>query len=101
MEESQAREELRNRVNEKRQEITDKGRRLCNSLQRELEAKLYESKEAVVSVFTNRKNELVSKAGAEVDKYLAQLENDIKNKESELALYGEAIKQLNIIKSKL
>ena len=52
-------------------------------------------------MFTNRKNELVSKAGAEVDKYLAQLENDIKNKESELALYGEAIKQLNIIKSKL
>lgn len=101
MEESQAREELRNRVNEKRQEITDKVKRICNSLQSELEAKLYESKEAVVSVFTNRKNELVSKAGAEVDKYLAQLENDIKNKESELALYGEAIKQLNIIKSKL
>ncbi len=101
MEESQAREELRNRANEKRQEITDKVKRICNSLQSELEAKLYESKEAVVSVFTNRKNELVSKAGAEVDKYLAQLENDIKNKESELALYGEAIKQLNIIKSKL
>lgn len=101
MDNNKAREELRNRVNEKRQEITDKVKRICNSLQSELEAKLYESKEAVVSVFTNRKNELVSKAGAEVDKYLAQLENDIKNKESELALYGEAIKQLNIIKSKL
>ena len=56
---------------------------------------------AVVSVFTNRKEEFVSKASSEVDKYLVQLENDIKNKESELALYGEAIKQLDIIKSKL
>ena len=101
MDESEARDKLRNRANEKRQEITDKVKRICNSLQSELETKLDESKVAVVSVFTNRKEELVSKASSEVDKYLVQLENDIKNKESELALYGEAIKQLDIIKSKL
>ena len=101
MDESKAREKLKNRANEKRQEITDKVKRICNSLQSELETKLDESKVAVVSVFTNRKEELVSKASSEVDKYLVQLENDIKNKESELALYGEAIKQLDIIKSKL
>ena len=101
MDESEAREKLKNRANEKRQEITDKVKRICNSLQSELETKLDESKVAVVSVFTNRKEELVSKASSEVDKYLVQLENDIKNKESELALYGEAIKQLDIIKSKL
>ena len=101
MDESEAREKLRIRANDKRQEITDKVKRICNSLQSELETKLDESKVAVVSVFTNRKEELVSKASSEVDKYLVQLENDIKNKESELALYGEAIKQLDIIKSKL
>ena len=101
MDESEARDKLRNRANEKRQEITDKVKRICNSFQSELETKLDESKVAVVSVFTNRKEELVSKASSEVDKYLVQLENDIKNKESELALYGEAIKQLDIIKSKL
>ena len=101
MDESEAREKLRIRANEKRREITDKVKRICNSLQSELETKLDESKVAVVSVFTNRKEELVSKASSEVDKYLVQLENDIKNKESELALYGEAIKQLDIIKSKL
>ena len=101
MDESEAREKLRSRANDKRQEITDKVKRICNSLQSELETKLDESKVAVVSVFTNRKEELVSKASSEVDKYLVQLENDIKNKESELALYGEAIKQLDIIKSKL
>ena len=101
MDESEAREKLRIRANDKRQEITDKVKRICNSFQSELETKLDESKVAVVSVFTNRKEELVSKASSEVDKYLVQLENDIKNKESELALYGEAIKQLDIIKSKL
>ena len=101
MDEKEASEKLKNRANEKRQEITDKVKRICNSLQSELETKLDESKVAVVSVFTNRKEELVSKASSEVDKYLVQLENDIKNKESELALYGEAIKQLDIIKSKL
>ena len=101
MDESEAREKLRIRANEKRREITDKVKRICNSFQSELETKLDESKVAVVSVFTNRKEELVSKASSEVDKYLVQLENDIKNKESELALYGEAIKQLDIIKSKL
>ena len=101
MDESKAREKLRFRADVKRKEITDKVKRICNSLQSELETKLDESKVAVVSVFTNRKEELVSKASSEVDKYLVQLENDIKNKESELALYGEAIKQLDIIKSKL
>ena len=101
MDNNKASEKLKNRANEKRQEITDKVKRICNSLQSELETKLDESKVAVVSVFTNRKEELVSKASSEVDKYLVQLENDIKNKESELALYGEAIKQLDIIKSKL
>lgn len=101
MDEKEASEKLKNRANEKRQEITDKVKRICNSLQSELETKLDESKVAVVSVFTNRKEELVSKASSEVDKYLVQLENDIKNKERELALYGEAIKQLDIIKSKL
>lgn len=101
MDESKAREKLRIRADEKRKEITDKVKRICNSFQSELETKLDESKVAVVSVFTNRKEELVSKASSEVDKYLVQLENDIKNKESELALYGEAIKQLDIIKSKL
>ena len=101
MDESEAREKLRIRANDKRQEITDKVKRICNSLQSELETKLDESKVAVVSVFTNRKEELVSKASSEVDKYLVQLENDIKNKESELALYREAIKQLDLIKSKL
>ena len=101
MDNNKASEKLKNRANDKRQEITDKVKRICNSLQSELETKLDESKVAVVSVFTNRKEELVSKASSEVDKYLVQLENDIKNKESELALYGEAIKQLDIIKSKL
>ena len=101
MDNNEASEKLKNRANEKRQEITDKVKRICNSFQSELETKLDESKVAVVSVFTNRKEELVSKASSEVDKYLVQLENDIKNKESELALYGEAIKQLDIIKSKL
>ena len=101
MDESKAREKLRIRADVKRKEITDKVKRICNSFQSELETKLDESKVAVVSVFTNRKEELVSKASSEVDKYLVQLENDIKNKESELALYGEAIKQLDIIKSKL
>ena len=101
MDESEASKKLKIRANDKRQEITDKVKRICNSLQSELETKLDESKVAVVSVFTNRKEELVSKASSEVDKYLVQLENDIKNKESELALYGEAIKQLDIIKSKL
>lgn len=101
MDESEAREKLRIRANDKRQEITDKVKRICDSLQSELETKLDESKVAVVSVFTNRKEELVSKASSEVDKYLVQLENDIKNKESELALYREAIKQLDLIKSKL
>ena len=101
MDESEAREKLRIRANDKRQEMTDKVKRICNSLQSELETKLDESKVAVVSVFTNRKEELVSKASSEVDKYLVQLENDIKNKESELALYREAIKQLDLIKSKL
>ena len=101
MDESEAREKLRIRANDKRQEITDKVKRICNSFQSELETKLDESKVAVVSVFTNRKEELVSKASSEVDKYLVQLENDIKNKESELALYREAIKQLDLIKSKL
>lgn len=101
MDEREASEKLKIRANDKRQEITDKVKRICNSLQSELETKLDESKVAVVSVFTNRKEELVSKASSEVDKYLVQLENDIKNKESELALYGEAIKQLDIIKSKL
>ena len=101
MDNNKASEKLKNRANEKRQEITDKVKRICNSFQSELETKLDESKVAVVSVFTNRKEELVSKASSEVDKYLVQLENDIKNKESELALYGEAIKQLDIIKSKL
>lgn len=101
MDNNKASEKLKKRANEKRQEITDKVKRICNSLQSELETKLDESKVAVVSVFTNRKEELVSKASSEVDKYLVQLENDIKNKESELALYGEAIKQLDIIKSKL
>ena len=101
MDNNEASEKLKNRANDKRQEITDKVKRICNSLQSELETKLDESKVAVVSVFTNRKEELVSKASSEVDKYLVQLENDIKNKESELALYGEAIKQLDIIKSKL
>ena len=101
MDNNEASEKLKKRANDKRQEITDKVKRICNSLQSELETKLDESKVAVVSVFTNRKEELVSKASSEVDKYLVQLENDIKNKESELALYGEAIKQLDIIKSKL
>ena len=101
MDNNEASEKLKIRANDKRQEITDKVKRICNSLQSELETKLDESKVAVVSVFTNRKEELVSKASSEVDKYLVQLENDIKNKESELALYGEAIKQLDIIKSKL
>ena len=101
IDEREASEKLKIRANDKRQEITDKVKRICNSLQSELETKLDESKVAVVSVFTNRKEELVSKASSEVDKYLVQLENDIKNKESELALYGEAIKQLDIIKSKL
>ena len=101
MDESEAREKLRIMANDKRQEITDKVKRICDSLQSELETKLDESKVAVVSVFTNRKEELVSKASSEVDKYLVQLENDIKNKESELALYREAIKQLDLIKSKL
>ena len=101
MDNNKASEKLKKRANDKRQEITDKVKRICNSLQSELETKLDESKVAVVSVFTNRKEELVSKASSEVDKYLVQLENDIKNKESELALYGEAIKQLDIIKSKL
>ena len=101
MDNNEASEKLKKRANDKRQEITDKVKRICNSFQSELETKLDESKVAVVSVFTNRKEELVSKASSEVDKYLVQLENDIKNKESELALYGEAIKQLDIIKSKL
>lgn len=101
MDNNEASEKLKIRANDKRQEITDKVKRICNSLQSELETKLDESKVAVVSVFTNRKEEFVSKASSEVDKYLVQLENDIKNKESELALYGEAIKQLDIIKSKL
>lgn len=101
MDNNEASEKLKIRANDKRQEITDKVKRICNSFQSELETKLDESKVAVVSVFTNRKEELVSKASSEVDKYLVQLENDIKNKESELALYGEAIKQLDIIKSKL
>ena len=101
MDNNEASEKLKIRANDKLQEITDKVKRICNSLQSELETKLDESKVAVVSVFTNRKEELVSKASSEVDKYLVQLENDIKNKESELALYGEAIKQLDIIKSKL
>ena len=101
MDNNKAKKKKKNRANEKRQEITDKVKRICNSFQSELETKLDESKVAVVSVFTNRKEELVSKASSEVDKYLVQLENDIKNKESELALYGEAIKQLDIIKSKL
>lgn len=101
MDEEEARSKMRAEADDKKEKLRQDVKRICSSFQDELKTKLEESKNAVTKVFTDRKDELISKSSESVKAYLDQLDNDLKNKEQELAQYKEAIAEIDNIKQKL
>lgn len=101
MDEEEARSKMRADADDKKEKLRQDVKRICSSFQDELKTKLEESKNAVTKVFTDRKDELISKSSESVKAYLDQLDNDLKNKEQELAQYKEAIAEIDNIKQKL
>lgn len=101
VEESEVRAKMKEEAADKRKHIQQEVKRICGGFETELETKLENSKRDVISVFIQRKAELIRKANDGVEEYLAQLDKDLENKEQELAQYKEAIAEIDKIKQKL
>lgn len=101
MDEEEARSKMKAEADDKKEKLRQGVKRICGSFQDALKTKLEESKNAVTKVFTDRKDELISKSSESVKAYLDQLDNGLKNKEHELAQYKEVIAEIDNIKQKL
>lgn len=101
MDESTARTKLREQSDDKRQSVQNEVRRACNGLSDAFNTALKKSREDIINIFKDRKDELIQKTKEQVNAYLEQLDSDLQDKKEVLAQYQDAIQQIDQISKQI
>lgn len=95
--EATAKIEISKRARQARHKVEDGLRDLFDQFNTDLNSELKKSVNEVKGIFTNRKDELITKARASVKGYLDSLEKELKDKKAQLENYTRAIASINEI----
>lgn len=95
--EATAKNEISKRARQARHKVEDGLRDLFDQFNTDLNSELKKSVNEVKGIFTNRKDELITKARASVKGYLDSLEKELKDKKAQLENYTRAIASINEI----
>lgn len=97
VDEATAKNKISSRARDARRKVENGLRDLFDEFNTDLKNELKKSKNEVINIFTNRKDELITKARASVKGYLDSLEKELKDKKAQLENYTRAIASINEI----
>ena len=97
VDEATAKNKISKRAREARNKVEDGLRDLFDQFNKDLKTELEKSKNEVIGIFTNRKDELITKVNDSVKGYLNSLENELKDKKAQLENYKRAVASINEI----
>lgn len=97
VDEATAKNKISSRARDARRKVENGLRDLFDEFNTDLKNELKKSKNEVINIFTNRKDELITKARASVKGYLDFLEKELKDKKAQLENYTRAIASINEI----
>ena len=95
--EATAKNEISKRARKARHKVEDGLRNLFDQFNTDLNSELKKSVNEVKGIFTNRKDELITKVNDSVGGYLHSLEKELKDKKAQLENYTRAIASINEI----
>lgn len=101
MSEQQAISTINERARDKNEEIQGKVSTVIDNFKDAMKKSLQKSKNDVINVFKDRKNELIERANASVKESLEQLEESLKNKKEQKQIYEDAIANIDKIEKLL
>ena len=97
VDEATAKNEISSRARYARHKVEDGLRDLFDQFNTDLNSELKKSVNEVKGIFTNRKDELITKVNDSVGGYLHSLEKELKDKKAQLENYTRAIASINEI----
>ena len=97
VDETTAKNKISKRAREVRHKVEDGLRDLFDQFNTDLKKEVGKSKNEVISIFTRRKGELITKAEGSVKDYLDSLKKELKDKKVQLENYTRAIASINEI----
>ena len=97
VDEATAKNKISSRARDARRKVENGLRNLFDQFNTDIKKELDKSKNEVINIFTNRKDELITKARASVKGYLDSLEKELKDKKAQLENYTRAIASINEI----
>lgn len=95
MSEAQAQSAINEMARDKNEEIRSKVSTVIDNFKDAMKKSLQKSKNDVINVFKDRKNELIERANSSVKESLEQLEKSLKDKKEQKQIYEDAIANID------